>query len=1181
MVSSWFSRSPHPATSKEVIKLLGPPTRLANKSTTARFSQLLLEHGEIQLQDWEVMAHSKATLNNLNTNEETNPATQQHIRAGDDHEIQWAQRHSQQQKQQQLRSKKAAAVASLLATTCVDLDKYPSVNMTKVKGRLHLCSRSIVFEPTDATRALLRCPWTQMDQAPINASATASVRLYCKQHIVMGANAGPFETVKLPTTFAFDFLHSCPTTFLTIASQLHDSSGIGACNRLTSTANTTNTTTHEQQLKLLLKDHLFHADNNFVIDIREQPVLVRNLSCNILSPLQSTPGMIAVTADRVYFQPNLAAATKWQQTSVRATARRYSGLADCALELYFADETSVLFAFERRHDREQVIRCLSRNATCFTDRSFVVQAHKDWQAGIISNYEYLLALNSAAGRSFHDLSRYPVFPWVIADYESDKLDLTKESTFRDLTKPVGALNIERLDYFRRRMEGMQDMDDAWLYGTHYSAPGYVLYYLVRSLPEQMLCLQNGKFDAPDRMFHSMKQCYGCVLTNHADVKELIPEFYSTDFDFLINARGLQLGVTQNGDRVDDVQLPPWARSARDFLKKNRKALESEICTRMLPRWVDLVFGIKSRGEPAKEAFNLFHPMAYLGPTELAGMHTEEERFQAELQATEFGIVPDKLFSGPHPLRHDAYNDDFISADLGRASSKEDTAKEAWELLDAPSHLDSQEVPAPIFSDDQFGALENHESSTLSKQLGVSGSTSSTWSADGQSSSQTIKMPLRGTGESVLNTPRQPTVLSRAPLLVPGNGNPVSPTSPSVTSFSDAVEHSDWDMKIIERKHIHSDAVSGCVLLLNPSNQSILATTSLDGGLRVHKVTLQNATAEQDDRKGFPATFSRFSYSTIMSRGPAGQASAQTKLADFRSHSSRDPLASLVLASDGGDGHAAFAGGHDDVVIAYGINSGCAVASVYSHRDAVTGLDLIQRTPFNPDSAIWLEKSTHIMVSGSWDATVKVWSTCVSQGEAVAIDREPLDTLFDADSSIVCVSANAVPTGGIVIAAGCADGSWCVWNIHNDGEKVVIHNEPARRGSGACSVIKWASVGGSLHLFVAFSAGMVTSYSLTDGTLKRDNAVSVGVAVLSLAYTQEGNLLLGCADGALRLIPVRDRAYFDSKPTLWPAVNNKSSPGISSISVAYVDGTKNCICCTGAEDGSVALFEINKISKGMP
>lgn len=44
-------------------------------------------------------------------------------------------------------------------------------------------------------------------------------------------------------------------------------------------------------------------------------------------------------------------------------------------------------------------------------------------------------------------------------------------------------------------------DPKFLYGSHYSAPGFVLFYLVRKYPQYMLCLQNGRFDHPDRMFN--------------------------------------------------------------------------------------------------------------------------------------------------------------------------------------------------------------------------------------------------------------------------------------------------------------------------------------------------------------------------------------------------------------------------------------------------------------------------------------------------------------------------------------------------------------------------------------------------------------------------------------------------------------------------------------------------------
>lgn len=52
-----------------------------------------------------------------------------------------------------------------------------------------------------------------------------------------------------------------------------------------------------------------------------------------------------------------------------------------------------------------------------TAESYMLQ----WQRGHLSNYEYLLHLNNLADRSCNDLSQYPVFPWVIADYTSTQL----------------------------------------------------------------------------------------------------------------------------------------------------------------------------------------------------------------------------------------------------------------------------------------------------------------------------------------------------------------------------------------------------------------------------------------------------------------------------------------------------------------------------------------------------------------------------------------------------------------------------------------------------------------------------------------------------------------------------------------------------------------------------------------
>lgn len=100
-----------------------------------------------------------------------------------------------------------------------------------------------------------------------------------------------------------------------------------------------------------------------------------------------------------------------------------------------------------------------------------------WQNGIISNYDYLLYLNrcipsislalsnsilnrdfisSLADRTFQDLTQYPVFPWIISDYESNEIDLNDPQYFRDLSKPIGALNEDRLSKLIERYEEMDE-----------------------------------------------------------------------------------------------------------------------------------------------------------------------------------------------------------------------------------------------------------------------------------------------------------------------------------------------------------------------------------------------------------------------------------------------------------------------------------------------------------------------------------------------------------------------------------------------------------------------------------------------------------------------------------------------------------------------------------------------------
>lgn len=82
--------------------------------------------------------------------------------------------------------------------------------------------------------------------------------------------------------------------------------------------------------------------------------------------------------------------------------------------------------------------------------SFVSYSLRDFQRGEISNFQYLMHLNTLAGRSYNDLMQYPIFPWILADYDSEELDLSDPLTFRDFGKSMGAQSPDRLLQFKKR-----------------------------------------------------------------------------------------------------------------------------------------------------------------------------------------------------------------------------------------------------------------------------------------------------------------------------------------------------------------------------------------------------------------------------------------------------------------------------------------------------------------------------------------------------------------------------------------------------------------------------------------------------------------------------------------------------------------------------------------------------------
>ncbi|KAL3644910.1 hypothetical protein CASFOL_010090 [Castilleja foliolosa] len=365
----------------------------------------------------------------------------------------------------------------------------------------------------------------------------------------------------------------------------------------------------------------------------------------------------------------------WKLDSVHELLRRDYQLRPVAIEIFSMDGCNDLLVFHKK-EREEVFKTLvamnlPRNSILDAtisgstkqesnegSRLFKVMAKsfsKRWQNGEISNFQYIMHLNTLAGRGYSDLTQYPVFPWILADYDSETLDLSDPKTFRNLEKSMGCQTPEGEDEFRKRYESWDDPEvPKFHYGSHYSSAGIVLFYLLRlppfSLENQKL--QGGQFDHADRLFNSVRDTWTSAAGrgNTSDVKELVPEFFYMP-EFLENRFDLDLGEKQSGEKVGDVVLPAWAKgSAREFIRKHREALESDYVSEHLHHWIDLIFGHKQRGKAAEEAVNVFYHYTYEGSVDIDSVTDPAMKASILAQINHFGQTPKQLFLKPHVKR---------------------------------------------------------------------------------------------------------------------------------------------------------------------------------------------------------------------------------------------------------------------------------------------------------------------------------------------------------------------------------------------------------------------------------------------------------------------------------------------------------------------------------------------------
>lgn len=373
------------------------------------------------------------------------------------------------------------------------MDSYPEKRQEK--GRIHICSRSILFEPIDLETPIVKYSYRDMIRSPEEISVPKTIYSYTDNNTRLSFSTNkvielpdtrspsPYKTIqyKSAQTVHFDFSYEIISQITSIVQDFYEkNAGHYAGFELDSIAAAL---TRERE-----EDHRF--DTSRIESISEKQIL-QNIEVQRIHPFMQLKGLLYMTDLRLYFQSLYQVSAhpvkSIKYTEITKLYKRRWRLRNLGFEVFTSGNKSIFLAFNTENERDFAFGKLTKlvSPECETENSVENMTLK-WQLRQISNFDYLLYLNSAAYRTFSDFTQYPVFPWVLSCYDSPILDLSEPKNFRDLSKPIGALNSNRLETFWKRYNDMPE--PKFLYGTHYSTPGYVIGFLFRKYPLAMLRL---------------------------------------------------------------------------------------------------------------------------------------------------------------------------------------------------------------------------------------------------------------------------------------------------------------------------------------------------------------------------------------------------------------------------------------------------------------------------------------------------------------------------------------------------------------------------------------------------------------------------------------------------------------------------------------------------------------------
>lgn len=285
-----------------------------------------------------------------------------------------------------------------------------------------------------------------------------------------------------------------------------------------------------------------------------------------------------------------------------------------------------------------------------------------WVEGRMSNFEYLMLLNAAAGRGAWASADHAVLPWV-SDFS------VEWGGWRDLSKTKFRLT-----------KGDAMLDRSFATSKHHVAEPALselalCIYLARRAPISTLRRVVRANFVAEQYPASMQRLY------EWSPDECVPEFFADAnvFCSLHTNRGL-----------DDLRVPPWCADASAFVTYHRALLESDHVSADLHCWIDLIFGYASRDSKAAED-NKNVPLTRDDP----GLYDQLWSARAATginRRIHYGAPVAKLFDSPHPRRKLA---SMRPASSGEVEARRARSLEAYLSLQPRSSRGVDAPPLPV------------------------------------------------------------------------------------------------------------------------------------------------------------------------------------------------------------------------------------------------------------------------------------------------------------------------------------------------------------------------------------------------------------------------------------------------------------------------------------------------------